>query len=320
MLSLVADVGGTNTRVALADGTVLRDQSVKRYRNSEHNSLSDVLRNYLNTQGNPNCDAACAALAGPIEDGVGRLTNLDWRIDTASLAEAAQAETVALLNDLQAQGYGVAHVAQDKLRTVLPGDPNSFDSNAPKIVVGVGTGFNIAAVFPAGNTRIVTASETGHMSLPVSSNSDFRLSQFVAQKHGFADIEEVLSGRGIENVYAWLSSEAGQQKHVSAAEIFNGLEAGTDPRAQETAQVFARMLGTVIGDLALCHLPFGGIYLIGGVARAITPYLRDLEFERSFCEKGRFADVMSKFQISLIEDDFAALSGCASYLSEISAP
>ncbi len=89
---------------------------------------------------------------------------------------------------------------------------------------------------------------------------------------------------------------------------------GTDTLASEAGRVFVRMLGTVAGNLALIHLPFGGIYLIGGVARAFTPHLADFGFAEAFRDKGRFAGFMQNFRVSVIEDDYAALTGCAVYL------
>lgn len=317
LLSIVADVGGTNTRVALADGSDLRHHSVQRFRNADFSSLSAVFARYLDDAGNPNCDAICAAVAGPVEGGVAQLTNLDWQIDLSVLAEAAQAETAALLNDLQAQGYGVAHMQNDKLREILPGAPSP--NGASQIVIGVGTGFNIAPIFTLDGRRFVTPSESGHSSLPAHSEEDLSLARFVAARHGFADIEEALSGRGVENIFAWLGPKHGNTERRTAAEIFQGFETGQDAQTTETSHVFTRTLGTVAGDLALIHLPYGGVFLSGGVARAFAPHLLALGFREAFLAKGRFSDLMARFPVSVIEDDFAALAGCAGYLSDLSA-
>jgi glucokinase len=307
--------------VALADGPELRAGSVERFPNREFDSLGTVLRTYLGRHGTPNCDAACAAIAGPVDAGTGRLTNLDWSIDLDGLAEAAQAETVDVLNDLQAQGHGVIHVPGERLRQVLPGAPETerwqAPAQAPKIVIGVGTGFNIAPIYPQGDRTLVTASEAGHSSLPVSDADGLSLSRYVAHTHGFADIEEVLSGRGVENIYAWVTgTPPGAPAPLSAAEILQGFEQHRTPETLKAAQVFAAMLGAVAGDLALTHLPYGGIYFSGGVARAFAPYLHELGFQDSFAAKGRFSDLMRRFPVHVIEDDFAALLGCAGHLCE----
>lgn len=316
MLSLVADVGGTNTRVALADGTRLRPGSIERFRNADFPSLGAVLGAYLSAQNFPDCDAACAAVAGPVEDGVAEMTNLDWRIDAITLAEAAQAEQVALLNDLQAQGHGVANIPEDRLRPVLI-DGTEAVADAPKLVIGVGTGFNIAPIHKIGGRHMVMAAEAGHASLPVQTEADLDLARFAGRQHGYADIEEVLSGRGVETVYAWLDCRSDLPNGPkAAADILQGVEQATDPRAQDAASVFARIFGIVAGDLALIHLPHGGIYLSGGVSRAFGPHLAALGFRAAFLAKGRFSELMARFPVHVIEDDFAALTGCAAFLSE----
>ena len=314
-ISVVADVGGTNTRVALTSAGTLRASSVKRYKNMHYSDLGAVLRTFLSESGQPDCASACVAVAGPVANGAAELTNLDWQITHETLTHATGAGKVAILNDLQAQGHGIAHIQAENLRPIVKAkDPQN---GSEKIVIGVGTGFNIAAVYQSEAGQLVTASESGHISLPVQNETDLRLAHFVAKTHGFADVEEVLSGRGVENTYAWLQQESGHEGRKSAADIFSSFESGTDPVSIGTAQVFARMLGIIAGDLALIHLPFDGIYFSGGVARAFGPHLIELGFADAFRQKGRFADFMDSFSIHIIEDDFAALSGCAGHLDTL---
>ncbi len=313
--SLVADIGGTNTRVALADGLDLVPRSLRRFRNADYPGLETVLREYLAAEGNVDCKGACVAVAGPVRNGIGEMTNLDWKIDTATLAQAAQAETVSILNDLQAQGFALQHLSQDNLLPVIP-TPDAPE-DATRIVVGAGTGFNAAPVFHTRRGRLVAPSEVGHSSMPIRNEGDLRLAKYVESAHGFPGIEDVLAGRGLERIYAWLGSEAGVVREIRAAEIMHALGEGTDPRAEETARIYVRLLGSVVGDLALTVLPFGGIYLIGGVATAFTPYLDRFGFADAFRDKGRFAGFMQTFGVSVVKDDCAALIGCASHLMEL---
>ena len=123
----------------------------------------------------------------------------------------------------------------------------------------------------------------------------------------------MLSGRGVERLYAFVRAEAGNPGDLPAAEVMAALAAG-DPHAQAAGRLWVRLLGAELGNLALVHLPFGGIYLIGGVARAFQPWLDHFGFAAAFRDKGRFAPFMESFAISVIEDDYAALTGCAVYL------
>lgn len=318
LYNLVADIGGTNTRVALAQGRDIVAGTIRRYANADHPGLESVLQRFSEDEGGVDVRAACVAVAGPVRDGRATMTNLDWTIDAATLARATGAEVTAILNDLQAQGFALGHIAADRLRVVRPFPETGADRT--RLVIGVGTGFNAAAVFAAGAQRIVPASESGHVNLPVRDEADLRLARFVAAAHGFPSVEEVLSGRGIEAIHLWLGTEAADPRPATAAEIIEGLRTGSDPRATETARVFARMLGAVAGNLALIQLPFGGVYLIGGVARAMAPWLGPLGFDAAFRDKGRFAGFMDSFGVAVIEDDYAALTGCAVCLMQAEAP
>jgi glucokinase len=314
--SLVADIGGTNTRVALATGRSLVNGTIRRYRNVDFPGLESVLRRYISDEGDVDPVAACVAVAGPVRDGRATMTNLDWAIDKDTLARATHAETVAILNDLQAQGHALGHIDPANIRTVVDGPKGN--ENAAKLVVGVGTGFNAAPVYELGSGRIVTPSESGHANLPIRNEVELRLCQFVSTAHGFPAVEDVLSGRGLERVYAFLGQEAGDPMECAAQDIMAACGDGSDQRAIAAAQLFTQILGTVCGNLALIQLPFGGLYLAGGVARAFAPHLATFGFADSFRDKGRFAGFMSNFAVHVIEDDYAALTGSAAYLVELS--
>ncbi|MBV1869056.1 MAG: glucokinase [Marinosulfonomonas sp.] len=311
--ALVADIGGTNTRVALAQGRRILPETVQKYANTDFDGLETVLRSYIAQEGDVDCAAVCVAVAGPVRDGVGALTNLDWTIDEATLAHAARAQKVAILNDLQAQGYGLGSIDPGNIRSILAGA--AAQNNAPQLVIGIGTGANAAPVIETSHGRMVMPSECGHANLPIRTEADLRLCQYVETTHGFPGVDDVLSGRGLERVYRWLGLEAGDEVAKSAADIMAGMENCNDPRAVETVRIFVRIMGTFIGNQALIHLPFGGIYLIGGVARAMAPHLNDFGFRAAFCDKGRFGEFMDSFPVAVIEDDYAALVGCASYLA-----
>lgn len=309
---LVADVGGTNTRVALARGPAVLADSVRRYRNADHADLASLLGHHLATAGGMACQMACVAVAGPVEDGIAQLTNIDWRIDTSGLARATGARKVVLLNDLQAMGLALGHIAPSSLREIVP--QRAASGNAAQLVIGVGTGFNVAVVHRLASGRYVAAAEAGHVNMPVGNDADLRLAQFIQARQGFADVEDVLSGRGIETIHAWLGHMENAPSKMCATDIVQAL-ATPDPRSEATLRVFVRLLGVSVGNLALTTLPFGGIYLVGGVSHAIAPYLKDLGFVEAFRDKGRFSGFMDSFGVSVIEDECSALTGCAGHLA-----
>jgi len=309
--ALLADIGGTNTRVALAEGGRLLPESIRRYANAGRPALEPILADYMQTEGVTDLAGACVAAAGPVRDGVAHMTNLSWIIEDHAVAAVTGAETVAVLNDLQAQGHALGFLAEGMVAEILPGAEARTGSS--QLVIGIGTGFNAAPVHEAPGGRIVAASECGHVTLPTVTDEDIRLMRFVEAAHGFAAVEDVLSGRGLERVYAFAAAEAGTPQHLPAEAVMAEIAARTD-LGRETARIFVRHLGAVVGDLALIHLPFGGIFLCGGVARAFTPLLAEFGFAEAMHAKGRFSDFLAAFRVGVIEDDFAALVGCAAHL------
>jgi glucokinase len=310
-LALVADIGGTNTRVALADDAAIRMDSITRYRNSEHDGIGAVIARYLADTGQDAADVSgcCVAMAGPVHDGVGTLTNLDWRIDKTGLADALSADRVAVLNDLQAQGHAIGHIAPDDLQEVLP-QPKVAET-AAKLVIGLGTGFNACPVFDTQAGRFVPPSEAGHVSLPASIEALHPLLDKLRDAKGYPSVEEALAGRGVQHLHRALHGE-----DVDPADVLARIGAG-DAAACETGRLYVRLLGEVAGNLAMSHLPFGGIYMVGGVARAFAPHLEPFDFAAAFRSKGRFSGFMEQFGVSIVSDDYAALTGCANHLSHL---
>ncbi len=198
------------------------------------------------------------------------------------------------------------------MREIIP--QSGTDGSATQLVIGVGTGFNVAVVHRLASGPCVAAAEAGHVTMPVSSEADLRLARFIEARNGFADVEEVVSGRGIETIHAWLGQPEKVTSRMAASDIVHALAVG-DPRAEAAGRVFVRMLGVTTGNIALTTLPFGGIFLSGSVSRAIAPYLHDFGFAEAFRDKGRFSGFMEGFGVSVIEDEYVALTGCASHLA-----
>lgn len=305
---LVADVGGTNTRVALARGRSLVSGSTERFRNADHSGLASVLTEYLSRH-RTKANRAAVALAGPVRGTHAEMTNLGWQVEAKALAQDIGLGHIALLNDLQAQGHALAYLPETHLRRIRAGQPE----DGPKLVIGLGTGVNAAPVYAAGAGHIVPAAEAGHIHLPLHGPEDYRLAEWLIERRGFASVEEVLAGSGLERLFAFHAEAAHSAKRLDAAGILAAMEAG-DALALSVGRHYVRLLAHVMADLALITLPFGGIYLIGGVGRAFAPWLDRFGFDAAFTDMGRFSDLVARFPVAIVEDDYAALSGCAAYL------
>lgn len=319
-LALLADIGGTNTRVALAEGRQVLTASIRRFPNAEYKArgqdIAQILRDYL-TESGASVSGVCVAAAGPVQDGVATMTNLDWVMDADKLTGATGARACAILNDLQAQGHALGHVAPENLNRIVAGPDLA---GAPMLVVGLGTGVNAAPVHGSGPGRIVAPSECGHVNMPVRSEEDLRLMRFIEAllssrgEIAHCGAEEVLSGRGLANLHAFAAHEAGLATRANSGEVLAAL-AANDPTAAHAARLYTAILAQCLADLALIHLPYGGIYLIGGMSRAMSAHFARFNLTERFREPRRVDLLTTAFSITVIEDDYAALTGCAAVLA-----
>ena len=308
---LVADTGGTNTRMALARGRTLVAGTTTRFRNADFANLTAIAQAYL-AQHKVVPERAAFALAGLIEGRSADMTNLGWTLHADEVEATTGIGRIHLLNDLQAQGYALAGLPASHLRPIRAGNPKGDT----KLVIGLGTGVNAALVYPGPHGRVVPPSESGHIHLPLRGAEDYRLAEWLIARRGIASVEDVLAGSGLERLYAFHAETAGTHGGRDAGTIMQAM-AENDPLAQAAGRHYVRLLAQFTASLALVTLPYAGIYFIGGVARAFAPWLGRFGFEAAFTDMGRLSEVMQTFPIAMVEDDFAALSGCAGYLAEL---
>ena len=302
---LLADVGGTRSRIGVGDAQGLDTATVEVFNNADFTGLAAVLRTYLDTRPGP-VTAICAGVAGPVQGGAAQLTNLDWYIDAAELCAATGAHSAHLINDLQAQGYALDDLQPDSLKTLFTGSPPP--PQATRLVMGLGTGCNIAVVHRTERGLFVPPSETGHSSLPFLDGDAGALIAHLAETHYHRPIEAALSGPGLPRIFRYISGDT-----LSASDIIQ-CHANGDVEATAALSLFVEILGTVAGNIALAHLPMGGFYFIGGTARAVAPYLSQLGFLDHFTAKGPYTPIVRDMPVYLIDDDTAALNGCRRYL------
>lgn len=294
---LVADVGGTNTRVGLARNGEVQAGSVRRYGNDDFTGLVAVVEDYLSAAGAaaPLVGEIVVAVAGPVSAGGARLTNRDWTINAADLSARFGKAPVVLLNDLTALGLASRCLAPHSLDCLLDPGPPASGSSDQSLVVGIGTGFNLSPVLVTGEGVQCLRAEAGHVHLPLGV-AERLADRFGAAASSFRTVEQVFSGRGF----------------VALSALFAG--PGADPAAASRDPAFrdfyAGLLALLARDLMLAYLPTGGIYFAGGVARGLLSSAARAEFVRQFSRP--FApDPGLSAPVLVILDDAAALLGCA---------
>ena len=305
---LLVDLGGTNTRVASGDAHGVVAETTRSFRNRNFGGLGEVLSAYLKDEPG-RVHGLCAGVAGPVQNGTAQLTNYDWWIDAADLRKVTGAQHVHLINDLQAQGYALGDVPQTSIRQVKTGDLRA----GTRRVLNLGTGCNGAVVHEIGDRLFVPAAEAGHSTLPHSDGDLRALFDHLRESHAHLPIEAVLSGPGLVRVHAWVTGAAGVS--LSPEAVIEEIAAG-GAAAQTTLSLFLRTLGAIAGNFALHHLPMGGLYLSGGLAEAMAPYLDDPRFHEPFIARGPYTEIVRAIPIFVIAEDGFALRGCHRYLMQ----
>ena len=315
MKTLVADIGGTNSRLAVAKTSRIHKEikleNIQKFRNSNFNNFDEVIETYLSSSHEQLINKMCIAAAGIISETAVEMSNLNWKITVPSLQKAANIDEVLIINDLQAQGYALDFIKPKDLETLIEGSHVPIPNNT-KLVCGMGTGFNVAIAYQSPFGTFVPASEYGHARITVANKNQKLIIENLEKNSSFVSYENVLAGLGLNRLDKVLN-----ERSRTPADILSAAEKG-DLQAKEVGTQLAGFAGQAFGDFALMNMALGGVYLIGGVARAMLPYFKDENFKENFYERGNFSEIMKKISIHLVLDDYAALKGCANYSSILS--
>lgn len=311
MAILLADVGGTNARLALAreekNGRPAVDPaSVTRFRGDDHASFDAVVAAYLARFPQDAISSVCVAVAGPVAGGVARLTNRDWDFTEARLCALTGAGRARLINDLTALGYATPSLGGEGV-AVLRAAPADRARNGQALVVNAGTGFNVCAVKVLGNGGIICLeAEEGHTRLP--ENIAARLREEIGDAaDSFPSTEELFAGRGLARLHALRTG----RPLVRAEEVAAAAAAG-DEAARDSYRFYAGIFGLLCRELAMRFMPFDGLYLAGSVARSSAEHM-DV-FGPAFLSDALMRQIPQATPILMIRDDMAALHGCLAAL------
>lgn len=307
MTSLVADVGGTNTRVALAENGQAKRETILRYRNAQFGALEEILSQYMQDTSAAAPDVVCVDLAGPVRHGEGQMTNLKWTVTQSALRACTGAQEALIINDLTAHGFALKTA---QVTRVHGPEGSQLDTSETALVVNVGTGFNAVPVHPTAHGPIVGPSECGHVGVPCWDETSAALAAKLRAKNGFASLEDVVSGRAMLDLFETIH---GQAYGHETNDFLTRAQDAPDGAEGVVVRTMIQTLARATGDLALVHLPFGGIVFVGGLAQALLPFFKMYDFGGGLIDKGRFSDLVSKFQVFTMPDDYAALDGSAEY-------
>lgn len=309
---LLGDIGATNARFAeLSDG---RLGDMKSFKVADFRTFEEVLRACL-AECSPRADftSALLALAGPIEAGCCKLTNTSWIVDPLELSKSFGFE-VRIVNDFQAVAYSLPALAPADLKALGGGKPHK---DAPKAVLGPGSGLGVACLVEARDGPLVVSSEGGHSTLAGNSEREDAILRILRERFGHASAERAISGPGLENVFQAIAQLSGRDTaHTDAAEITRRALAGECEIAHEALATFCSLLGSFAGNMALSFGARGGVYIAGGISPRIVEFLAQSQFRARFEAKGRFRHYLEQIPSCVIVHPAAAFLGLKALAEE----
>ncbi|HEV2486987.1 MAG TPA: glucokinase [Terracidiphilus sp.] len=317
---LAGDVGGTKVNLALydfIDGN-LKHARDKQYPAKEYSGLEEIVKEFIVSE---KVTAACFGVPGPVRDGRLRLTNLPWTLDSRELASDLKIDYVFLINDLQANGYGIAELSAEQIFTLSEGDARQMGN---RTLISAGTGLGESFMIWDGRDYVPYPSEGGHADFAPRNEDEIDLLRFLKQKYnGRISTERVVSGQGLTNCYEFLREVRGLEEPAWLAERI----AAEDPNAvitemalaakseicEKAMDMFVSAYGAEAGNLALKILSVGGLYVGGGIAPRILEKLKDGTFMKAFTDKGRLSQLLVNTPVRVILESRTALMGAAAY-------
>jgi glucokinase len=310
--AIVADIGGTNARFAVADLVTLQLSHISQALCAAHPTFTAAFCAFLAELSTP-LDHAVIAVAAPVTGEHIHLTNSPWSFARHELCRTAGLKDVLVLNDFEALALSLPHLARAELHQI---GGAVTENHATKIVLGPGTGLGVAGLIWSGERWIAVPGEGGHTSLGADDERELALLERLRKGRSHLSAERALSGPGLAALYqAIAASYSESPAELQPNDVLVRALSGEDGIAVEALNVFITWLGRFAGDAALLFGARGGVYLGGGIAPKIALALSKGAFRAAFEQKGRMMTYLLPIPVYVIRSDFATLKGAAAALS-----
>ena len=337
MKVFAGDIGGTKTLLQIADVASDHYQVIyeQRFDSQRYDDFLSMAQNFLASAPHSAVAAiedACVAVAGPVTSTKAgqhaQVTNLPWQIEALSLAAALHLPRLLLINDFQAIGYAVDALGSEDFVVLQTGQRQP---RAPRIIIGAGTGLGVAQmIWQAGRYHIIP-SEGGHADFSPADETQMALLRHMqgslpprreerqqrvpqCREPPHVSYDRILCGAGLIEIYKFLQTQTsgtGSASAVAYEAAAISAAASTDLVARAALDLFVSIYGAQAGNLALFNLAYGGIYIAGGIAPKILPYLEAGGFIQAFANKGRMAELMAAMPVSVITHAKVGVMGAA---------
>jgi len=316
---IAGDIGGTNTRLVLVEQTAdeLTIAAEEILPSREFTGLEAAIEEFLSHH---SCDVtkACFGIAGPVLNGRCEATNLPWVVDAKSLADRLHLKHVGLINDLEANAYGIATLRSKDFVILNKGVPGATGNMA---IISAGTGLGEAGLYWGGEVHRPFATEGGHTDFAPRNELEMELFKYSLTQYQHVPYERLVSGPGLVHIYHFLvDTGRGEEQRWIAEQIHHGDPApiisqfGLEekcPLCRQALEIFVSLYGAEAGNLALKLMATGGMYLGGGIAPKIIRKLQGPEFMNAFSAKGRMRPLLQNIPVRVIMNPDTALFGAA---------
>lgn len=318
--ALVADIGGTNARFALAQRTVGGGRApllaeVRQYKAAEFPAFADALRQYREEAGAAaGVPHAVFAVATAILGDQVRLTNSPWRFSIEETRRAFGLSCLAVINDFQAIGHAVPFLRPDALAPLGPGAPSLGAEQSAVAVLGPGTGLGACLLAVREGRPLIFPSEAGHIGFAPSDELEIEVLRVLRARHGRVSNERIISGPGLSALHDALAVvEGGQPPELPPEEITAAASAAPSGAESRTLRLFCSIYGGIAGDMVLALGAWDGVFLVGKLSRLLLPALREGGFRQRFEDKGRFGAAMRRVPCAVATTRRIGLLGAAVY-------
>jgi glucokinase len=316
---LAGDIGGTHARLAFFDvnNGDLHLVSASVFPSREYSGLDEIVSHFVDSSAlHP--DAACFGIAGPVRNGRVETSNLPWTIEAKRLADELKLKTTVLINDLEANAWGISSLAAKDVVCLnqIKGHPVGNQA-----VIAAGTGLGEAGMYWDGTRHHIFACEGGHTDFAPRNELEIELFRYLSARFDHVSYERIVSGPGLVNVFhflrdtgrgseqKWLTEE--MQKTDPAAAISRAAIDGKCPLCEQAVDIFVSIYGAEAGNWALKLLATGGVYLGGGIAPRLVAKLAGPLFMQAFVGKGRMRALLEAIPVKVITNEQTALMGAA---------
>ena len=318
---LIADIGGTNARFALADpraATPLLDASVREFAVADFPSLADAARHYLEQAGTQ-AEHGVFAVAGRVDGDEARITNHPWVISRSRTAQMLGFDQVHLLNDFAAQAMAIRLFGPDDVVRIGAPDwsPAPPEQARTYAVLGPGTGLGVGGLIVRDGRCHPLQTEGGHVSFPPGTPEEIRILELLSAQFGRVSNERLVCGPGLVNIHRALCQIAGVDPGLPTPRDISERAAAGDALGMRAVDVFCAVFGAIAGDLVLTLGAWDGVFLTGGLVPRMLDSLRHSGFRQRFEAKGRFSPNMAQVPSLAVMHPQAGLLGAAAWAADL---